>query len=263
MAARATGYLAFQVRAFFPSPTGAIQDDHEQDENPEKTDCEQGLEGGLGHGHPRSTVCLILAHNFTRAAQCSSLYGMMRAKRVRVPSSGSDRNWFDEFKRANQGSPSPSPAPSPDPKPPSAQDQRRQHSRFDLPEASVDLLESGLLTAIGVGGKNLARAPIDLSEGGLRVLLHRRIKPGTRVMIQLEIESHGDSVEATGIVRWCFESGTKPGDYYAGVMFTNLQASQKRKIALMRDWFTSPQFRALKAGRSSKGERPPEISFSG
>jgi hypothetical protein len=83
------------------------------------------------------------------------------------------------------------------------------------------------------------------------------------VIVRLEIESHGDSVEATGIIRWCFDSGKKPGDYFAGVMFTNLQAAQRRKIALMRDWFTSPQFRALRAARSANGNRPPEIRFSG
>jgi hypothetical protein len=63
------------------------------------------------------------------------------------------------------------------------------------------------------------------------------------------------------VVRWCFESGVKPGDFYVGVMFTNLNASQKRKITLMRDWFTSPQFRALRAARRRKTDAASEFSF--
>lgn len=176
-----------------------------------------------------------------------------------MPGARSEENWFEEFKRLNPDAPSASPPPAP--KPPPTQDRRRRHPRFDLDEARVDLFEGGLLAAIGVGRTNLARAPLDLSEGGVRVLLHRRIKTGTKVKIRLEIEKHGDAVEATGVVRWCFESGERPGDFYAGVMFTNLNASLKRKIVLMRDWFTSPQFRALRAARRRKTDTPSELSF--
>ena len=176
-----------------------------------------------------------------------------------MPSSRSEESWLEEFKRLNQGSPSASP-PS-DPMAPPSQDRRRRHARFDLDDARVDLFDGGLLAAIGVGRGNLALAPLDLSEGGLRVRLRRRIKTGTKVKIRLEIERHGDAVEATGVVRWCFESGTRPGDFYAGVMFTNLNASQKRKIILMRDWFTSPQFGALRAARRRKTDTPFELSF--
>ena len=174
-----------------------------------------------------------------------------------MPDSNSKETWLEEFRRINQESSSPSTAP----KNSSPLDRRRQHPRFELDEARANLFEGGLLAAIGIGRENLARMPLDLSEGGLRVLVHRRIKVGTKVKIHLEIDKHRDAVQATGVVRWCFESASRPGDFYAGVMFTNLSASQKRKITLMRDWFTSPQFRALRAARRRNTDTSSVLSF--
>lgn len=158
-----------------------------------------------------------------------------------------EENWYSEFKRLNASStPAPSPPVSPASHPKA--DGRRIHTRFCLDEASVALSEGGLLAAFGVG-RNLARSPVDLSEGGLRVLLQGRVKIGTKVKLRLEIARQGDAVDASGVVRWCFESGSKPGDFYAGIMFTDLGERERRKISRMRDWFTSAQFKALSAAR--------------
>ncbi len=184
---------------------------------------------------------------------------MLKQLEIKVPCSKSEEQWFKEFNYLNQGSPSASPSPAPCKDP--TEDRRRQHPRFDLDDAQAALFEGGLLAAIGVGKHNLARALLDLSEGGVRMLLHRRIKTGSKVKIRLEIERHGDAIETQGVVRWCFESGTMPGTFYAGVMFTKLNASQKKKITLMRDWFTSPQFRALRALRRRKMDTSSELSF--
>jgi hypothetical protein len=175
-----------------------------------------------------------------------------------VSRSKSEEHWFEEFRRLNAAGESPELPPS---EPPPPKDRRRRHPRFDLDDARLFLYEDGLLATIGVGKKNLAQAPLDLSEGGLRVHLRQRIKPGTKVKIYLEIEKHSDAVEATGVVRWCFESARKAGEFFAGIMFTDLHESKKRKIMLMRDWFTSPQFRALKAARRSKLDAASELSF--
>ena len=175
------------------------------------------------------------------------------------PKSG---EWFDEFKKLNSNSPPAGPAASPGDTPaPAKGSERRRHNRFEIEDASVQLYKEGLLAFIGVGKGNLARAAIDLSEGGAQFLVHERLAPGTKVKIKIGVEKFNDTVEASGIVRWCFQSAKKKEDFYVGVQFSDLQNSQARMLAAMRDWFTSPQFKAVKQTRMRTKEKPPGIVF--
>ena len=162
-----------------------------------------------------------------------------------------DADWRAEFQQLNQkGSPSPSTPAAFAPR----SEQRRRYERFRPHQASVSVFQGGLLASIGVGRENLARIPLDLSEGGARIALHRRIKPGTKVRVRIAIDKFGDAIEAAGEVRWCFESGTQPGDFHAGVMFTDLDPSTKKLIAAMRDWFTSSKCLKVRAARQREGD---------
>jgi len=109
---------------------------------------------------------------------------------------------------------------------------------------------------VGWERNNFARAPLDLSEGGARVLLDRRIQPGTKVKLTLEVRKFGDAIRASGLVRWCFESGTRRGDFHAGIEFTDLPEAQRKQIAAMRAWFTSSKCLSLRAARGRDAEEP-------
>ena len=165
-------------------------------------------------------------------------------------------DWFKRFKEANAGAAEDSPVAEGERKPSSAvrrQDgagaERRRHHRFDLNETSLTLYREGLLTLIGVGRDNRAKVAVDLSEGGLQVIMNDRLNVGSKVRIRLEIEKFKDAIEAAGVVRWCYQNSRRKDDFHAGIQFENLPGTESRKIASMREWFTSPAFRAMRETR--------------
>ena len=142
---------------------------------------------------------------------------------------------------------------------PSRQDLRR-HLRFHVDDASAKLYIKGFLTSLGLGRANKARAAINLAEGGTLLLARERIPVGTQVMVRIDLERFGDMIEAAGEVRWCTQSGKNDQDYYAGIQFTSLSPADAKKIARMRDWFTSPEFKTRTTTRRrvrQEGEKPP------
>lgn len=157
-------------------------------------------------------------------------------------------DWFSEFKKVNKIPPTPV---KPEPTPPSSHkpSERRKHSRFEVDSCQATLYPDGMLTVFGVGKNNRARAALDLSEGGVRFLTQERLPVGAKVRLIIEMEKYKDQIEASGEVRWCYQSAKNAGDFFAGVQFENLDPSQKRKIALMREWFTSPQYRAVREAK--------------
>jgi Tfp pilus assembly protein PilZ len=118
----------------------------------------------------------------------------------------------------------------------------RGSQRFRVDGIVPLVYERGMLTTVGIGRKNQARAAINLSEGGLLIRTHGRLKIGTPVHVRLEIEKFSDVIEADGIVRWCFQSATDAKDFYAGLQFLKLPSSIVNKIARLRSYFTSPEY---------------------
>ena len=105
-----------------------------------------------------------------------------------------------------------------------------------------------------MGKGNRARAALDLSEGGARFLIHERLPIGTKVRMIIQMEKYKDEIEAVGEIRWCYQSTKNAEDFYAGVQFDDLDPVQKRKIVLMKEWFTSPQYKAVRENnRKAKG----------
>ena len=180
-------------------------------------------------------------------------------------------DWVDEFKKLNAASkpasappPGDAPAARPDPSPAkdtSSRSERRRQARFETDETSAQLYKEGLLTFIGVGKSNLARAAVNLSEGGVQLLVRERLAPGTKVRLRIAVEKFNDTIDAPGLVRWCFQSSKKKGDFYVGVQLTETTSTQNRKITAMREWFTSLEYRAMKQKRMRAGEKPPGIIF--
>lgn len=125
----------------------------------------------------------------------------------------------------------------------------RSSVRFHVDDAVPLVYEKGLLTAIGIGRTNQAKSAVNLSEGGLLVRTHDKMKHGTKVKVRLEIEKFKDIIEAEGVVRWCFQSAKETGNYYAGIRFTKLSSPTASKIAKLRGYFTSPEYRSRNASR--------------
>lgn len=174
----------------------------------------------------------------------------------------SDKNqadWFAEFKKANKPASPRAGAKSDSTASEGKPSDRRRHSRFEVDECQATLYREGVLTVFGVGKGNRARAALDLSEGGARFLIHERLPIGTKVRMIIQMEKYKDAVEASGEVRWCYQSARQAEDFYAGVQFSDLEPAQVRKIALMRDWFTSPQYRAVR--ETKKRQRSSDTSF--
>jgi c-di-GMP-binding flagellar brake protein YcgR len=165
----------------------------------------------------------------------------------------SQADWFAEFKKVNRSAPAKTePAPS------GKASERRRHGRFEVDACQATLYPHGILSVLGVAKQNRARAALDLSEGGVRFLIHERLPIGAKVRMVIQMEKYQDQIEATGEVRWCYQSTKKAEDFFAGVQFSDLDATQKRKIAMMREWFTSPQYRAV---RDQKRKKADDFSF--
>jgi len=125
----------------------------------------------------------------------------------------------------------------------------RKHLRFKLEDASTTMYVKGFLTSVGLGRANKARAAVNLSEGGMLVMTGEPLAVGTKVQVRVELQRHEDAIESAGEVRWCFQSARNAAEYYAGIRFTNLPELEVKKIAKMREWFTSPEYKTRTATR--------------
>jgi len=156
-------------------------------------------------------------------------------------------DWFQQFKELNatrKAEEAPAPAPK--------GSERRKHLRFEVDGATITLYREGLLSLVGLGKENKAKIALDLSEGGLQVVARERLPIGAKVRIHLEIEKFKDAIEAPAVVRWCYQNAQKKADFHVGLQFTDLASLESRKIASMRDFYNSPQHRALKESRRKK-----------
>jgi hypothetical protein len=68
-----------------------------------------------------------------------------------------------------------------------AEEERRKHPRFSIHECTLSLQPAD--SAISV-----AKALIDLSEGGIRVYLTRALPVGSRVQVRLVMKKYADEV---------------------------------------------------------------------
>jgi hypothetical protein len=119
----------------------------------------------------------------------------------------------------------------------------RKYPRFRIDEARIRLATKGFLTSLGIAKGNKARRAVNLSEGGVMLLLDEKITVDSKVTVRIEMERHADYIESAGQVRWCEQSARSAKDYYAGVEFTGLGPADLKKIGQMRDWFTSPEYK--------------------
>jgi hypothetical protein len=154
----------------------------------------------------------------------------------------SDIHWFDGTSRSvtpGRGVP-----PIPMPVQP---DNRRHHTRFQVASTQVVLHRDGFLSALNLGS-NKARKVCDLSQGGARILVTEQIPLKQKVRLRITLEKYQDEIEISGEVMWCIPS-TNRKDFYVGIKFSSDNAAALRKMSALQQWFTSPQYQALRSRR--------------
>ena len=152
-----------------------------------------------------------------------------------------DLNWFNEDKK-----PLPA-APKRQAVVPIRPDNRRRFTRFAIASSQVQLHRDGLLAALSLGS-NKAVKVCDLSQGGARILVTERIPTKQKVRVKITLEKYQDQIEIGGEVMWCYGSTNKK-DFFVGIKFATDDAVTARKMAALQEWFTSPQYQALRARR--------------
>ena len=139
-----------------------------------------------------------------------------------------------------------------DPTAGSKKSELRRSIRFQLEGAVTLVYKKNLLSTLGIGRVNEARAAINLSEGGILIRTRDKVKNGTKVKVRLELEKFKDVIEAEGVVRWCFRGAAEGSDYFAGIRFTDVPDAAAAKISQLRGYFTSPEYRTRVAARKRR-----------
>ena len=114
----------------------------------------------------------------------------------------------------------------------------RRSTRFHIDDAVALVYKKTLLSTLGIGRTNEARAAVNLSEGGILIRTHNRVKNGMKVKIRLDLEKFKDVIEVEGVVRWCFKGAGEGSEYYAGIRFTYVPEQAATKISRLRGYFT-------------------------
>ena len=82
-------------------------------------------------------------------------------------------------------------------------DPNRRHSRFPVKdEVLTDCRPETWLSSLGLGS-SVAASVRDISAGGIRLSVGRKLKAGDRVTLRLVFSVPNTTVEAQGMVRWC------------------------------------------------------------
>ena len=139
----------------------------------------------------------------------------------------------------------------------------RRHARFVPERATAQLYPKKFLTTIGIGRDKEARQIVNLSESGALIILGSKLPSGTKVKVRIEMEQYNDVIETEGEIRWCYQSARNKEEFYAGIQFHNLPRLAATRIAKMREWFTSPEYKLKSSTRRrlSPLEQQPKDPF--
>lgn len=148
-------------------------------------------------------------------------------------------DWVNDGKPKRRAQP-----PPPGPTKPGIKTNLRKYVRFQVDDVSAMMYVRGFMSSLGLGRNNIARSLINLSEGGVMLRSKQKVPRGEKVHVHLTMEKYQDEFEGDGIVRWCVSHPSKAEEYYVGIQFESLKDDQVKRLIKMRDWFTSPEFKA-------------------
>jgi len=112
-------------------------------------------------------------------------------------------------------------------------DNRQKHRRVLVQEAEVSCTAAGFMGALGLSG-NVAKSLVDLSEGGCKLILEKKVEVGQKVKIQITFKHPALKVSSDGIVRRCDRDTLQLAPKYeTGVEFQNLSNDDAAHIRLV------------------------------
>jgi len=101
-------------------------------------------------------------------------------------------------------------------------DTRQKHRRLLVSEAEVTCSVAGFMGALGLSG-NIAKSLIDVSEGGCKLILEKKVEVGAKVKLQFSFKHPALKVASEGIVKRCDrDTLTLAPKYETGIEFHNM-----------------------------------------
>jgi len=169
--------------------------------------------------------------------------------------------WYGKFAQANASAPAPAP-PKPPPAPlPGGGSNRRANDRFRVDEAGVWLQVGAVARLLNLSRSALEGRVRDLSVGGVMVVTDVKLQVGAKCRVRILFERFRDVIESHGEVRWSRQVPGKDSAFVAGLQFVRLAPPLARKIALMREYFNSVQYkevREIRRREEAKGLKFPQ-----
>jgi hypothetical protein len=150
------------------------------------------------------------------------------------------QDWFSEFKKLT------APAPDAAGTPPPGKRERRRHQRFSMHDATIKLYRKGATAIFGLARLNIEGRVLDMSEGGLRLETNEQILIDTKVRMKITVVKFNDTLDADGVTRWCHVDPKNEERFTVGVEFSGLDQTVLRKLAQMKGWYSSAQYKALR-----------------
>jgi len=124
---------------------------------------------------------------------------------------------------------------------------RRKHQRCDMDDARA-VYCTGVFAFIKLG-KSQAGV-YDLSESGVCIQTEARLKPGTKVRVEIAIKKPKELFEAYGIVRRSVES-PRDRKIYTGIEFVDLDTPTRSKLRSMCEYFNSGTYKNLRKEKNN------------
>ena len=127
---------------------------------------------------------------------------------------------------------------------------RRRHSRFHVDDAPAELRRTDLVALWGLTGLGRVQGGVvNISEGGIRVSVPSALPTNRKVRCKVSSDRFRDPLDVVGQVLWCERDLMSENGYLVGITFEGLEPRHQRRIAAMREWFSSAEYQAQLAAR--------------
>jgi c-di-GMP-binding flagellar brake protein YcgR len=101
-------------------------------------------------------------------------------------------------------------------------DSRQKHRRVLANEAEVTCTVAGFMGALGLSG-NIAKSLVDLSEGGCKLVLEKKVEVGAKVKLHFSFKHPALKVSTEGIIKRCDRDTLRlEPKYDTGIEFHNM-----------------------------------------
>lgn len=141
---------------------------------------------------------------------------------------------------------------------------RRKHERFQPYECDIvlDRKQGVLMKLLGRKQANIALEILDLSESGVRIGTSQKMPLQTEVRVHCGLKALKDELTLEGQVLWCVPHAYRDNEFVVGITFTNIDSPTQRKIASIRSYLASPQFKQKQETRvRMKPKTQPRLEF--